>query len=87
MIPNYFYIIQSEDGASIVEYPSNAIPPVKGQILHLANITKDHHDVEVIQVEKIPEAGQILVLLTVKPKITTTSWPNLSSSKEGNDGE
>ena len=63
--PYYFYIIQSEAGKIIVQYESHSLPPEKGSILNLKNITKDYGHVEVISVEQIIEDHHV-VKVTVK---------------------
>jgi hypothetical protein len=65
--PSYFYIIQSEAGQMIVEYASNAAPPVRGKILDLENITRNHGYVEVMKVEQVGEHNYTVVRVTVKP--------------------
>ena len=66
--PYYFYIIQSEAGKIIVQYESHALPPEKGSILHLQNITKNYGDVEVVNVEQIIEDHHVV-------KVTVRSLP------------
>jgi hypothetical protein len=74
MANEYFYIIQNEDGTSVVEYESNASPPYKGKILNLTSITREHGYVEVLEVEEIPAEGHTVVRVTVGPVQWQPEW-------------
>jgi hypothetical protein len=67
MSRTYFYFIRNELGETIAEYVSGEIPPQVGGIMNLRPITRQHNNVEVIQVTQFPLPGHTVVKVTVKP--------------------
>jgi hypothetical protein len=74
MAHELYYIFQEEDGTSIVEYESNALPPEKGQILNLTHITRDYGFVQVLKVEQLPGEDHVVVRVTVERITWQPEW-------------